>query len=118
MSYTNLGPLTTAFTPPSHCAADLYYAFALQSTLTATAFRGFDCSNATDGRLTVDKPCYPGSTVASFLVGGGYYSPGLVCPLGYTTACSSTVGLRGPKDFFFEVPEQASADTVIGCCPV
>ncbi|KAH7383896.1 hypothetical protein BKA66DRAFT_463009 [Pyrenochaeta sp. MPI-SDFR-AT-0127] len=80
-------PLTTTFTPPAGCTSDVwdgegYYILGgtRHSTCMPTAF----------------KP----DAEPSF-----FYSPGLYCPAGYSTACSSSTAIG------------SETETVITCCP-
>ncbi|KAH6693692.1 hypothetical protein F5X68DRAFT_273224 [Plectosphaerella plurivora] len=88
---TVLGPLTTVWVPPTTCTAIL--------PLCATCdvgFQGQMCESRDDGlgHARDNTGCWPPvlSKVASpnppFL-GWGFYSPGLECPTGYTSACTA-----------------------------
>lgn len=46
--------------------------------------------------------------------GWGFYSPGLVCPHGYTSACTATAGGDAQWPVQFEMLE---GETAVGCCP-
>ncbi|KAM3501722.1 hypothetical protein MY10362_005339 [Beauveria mimosiformis] len=48
------------------------------------------------------------------MLGWGFYSPGLVCPDGYTTACTAIFGQRA--DWSTQFPLVAG-ETAVGCCP-
>ncbi|TPX16604.1 uncharacterized protein E0L32_012413, partial [Thyridium curvatum] len=115
-SRVNLGPLTTTFTPPASCS---------------TAVLG--CTSCTDGWLAQScgvntynsqgvrdaAACWPpprADTVETGVAfnGWGFYSPGLHCPVGYTTACSATAGVGG--GFMFQFP-LVPGETAYGCCP-
>ncbi|CAI6333947.1 unnamed protein product [Periconia digitata] len=122
----NLGPLTTAFAFPSHCSR-----VAVSGTL---AVRGQTC-RVRDAKPTAedDTGCWPRATAypsaaasASSLQGLGFYSPGVMCPQGYATACSAAIATPGappPKvtgapvpQFGFQFPLVAG-ETAVGCCP-
>lgn len=45
---------------------------------------------------------------------GGFYSPGLYCPSGYTGVCSATAG--GSSDWPVEY-SMLQGETALGCCP-
>ena len=126
-----LGPLTTTFTPLPGCTTlfvspdQPYY-----------LYQGQTC---TDSETFVDDPqCWPTpetlrsrSIAAENLSGRGFYSPGLVCPAGFTSACrltgtyhqafptateSSTWRTAFDPNFQFQfglLPEE----TAVGCCP-
>ena len=107
----NLGPLTTVFTPPSRCTANLGQS------------QGQTCILSGGVATSVDDPsCWPSVTItpaptAQPLQGWGYYSPGLECPSDYFTACL----YDGDSDFAnywtFQFPPQPS-ETAVGCCPL
>lgn len=115
----NLGPLTTTWTPPASC-----------STPTWLCIEN-DCRNVWQGQMCVsggiqdDYRCWPlTSEGAKFplsyppLLGWGFYSPGVVCPAGYTSACSATVGdddLGSTTGFAFQFA-LTRGETAIGCC--
>lgn len=90
--FTNLGPLTTTYEPPASCTTattDRIY-FANAKTL-GIGYGSARC----DGPETVGK-CYPsGATYDSLLSSRAtyhdqgllrYFSPGVACPKGWTTA--------------------------------
>ncbi|KAI0539491.1 hypothetical protein GGR58DRAFT_234794 [Xylaria digitata] len=89
---TNIGPLTTTFTP---IGPDCSSTFAARkgSSLWAQYGVGGDASSACLPSNFNDSEDY-------------YYSPG-ICPLGYTSACSSRVFL----------PSRSTSETVVTCCP-
>ncbi|POS79232.1 hypothetical protein DHEL01_v202390 [Diaporthe helianthi] len=111
---TILGPLTTTFTQPPECK-------------TAVAQVG---GNALFGRLAevcgaetgaVDTACWPTTSAgvsgpSTESPGWGFYSPGIACPAGHTSACSATGGLLGPKDWSLQYTLSAR-ETAVGCCP-
>lgn len=95
---TNLGPLTTAFTPPSTC----FYTTAFPATVGL-----FDVTGAGLGFAqtqleivsNVATACYP-SGYGGYGDSSHYFSPG-ICPSGYSTGIPSTV----------------SEETQALCCP-
>ena len=100
---TVLGPLTTVFYPPDHCF-----------TVPPNGYAAQTCS--TDGTAYWDPSCFPPATTTPFPTNAdagadGYYSPGLICPTGYTTACANT----GSDPFSFAYPTRPG-ETVVGCC--
>lgn len=116
MAFTNynraiLGPLTTTFTPPPPCTI----AVGLCSTCDV-AWWGQTCAPKT---VQDDPNCWPTTTAAApepsqMLYGWGFYSPGLVCPAGYTSACTAIAGqTSGWKVQYLMQP----AETFVGCCP-
>ncbi|GAB1316491.1 Osmotin, thaumatin-like protein (Fragment) [Madurella fahalii] len=116
MAHTNqrrivLGPLTTTFTPPAPCSV----AVGLCETCDV-AWWGQTCAPRT---VQDDPSCWPAPTVGAvspeqMLLGWGFYSPGVICPAGYTSACTAVAGqTTGWKHQFVMEPEE----TFIGCCP-
>jgi hypothetical protein len=75
-----LNPLTAQFTPPSDCTG-IYESYVYL--------------------VGQDTTCVPPSFGISST---SYYSPGLICPSGYSTACHDTTGV--------------SSITTVTCCPV
>ncbi|EPE09148.1 p63 related protein [Ophiostoma piceae UAMH 11346] len=113
----NLGPLTTTATLPESCTANYegYY---------NTIYRGQTCtSEKTErSRFQDDPSCWPDRSGYAVveptnppLLGWGFYSPGLICPTGFVTACEQTGG-GGSNNYFFQFPP-ASSETAYGCCP-
>ncbi|KAJ6781794.1 hypothetical protein PWT90_08927 [Aphanocladium album] len=65
-----------------------------------------------------DVNCWPPRTTgvppAPTPIGGwGFYSPGVVCPTGYTAACTGTYGERPEFDFQYTLYNEERA---FGCC--
>lgn len=112
-STTILGPLTTTWTPPPACTIPV----AQCSNCTI----GYQAQTCYSGAEKQDEPtCWPPQTSGAVtrappLMGWGLYSPGLVCPSGYATACSYD-GRKQTGNFNFLFRPQAS-ETAIGCCP-
>ncbi|KAF2233887.1 hypothetical protein EV356DRAFT_533421 [Viridothelium virens] len=111
----NIGPLTTTFTPAASCSS--LYAFMSSSTL--VALQAVSCQGT---NLIDDTSCWPPSATSIPHVdleqGYGLYSPGYVCPIGYTTACTQNAGISAGdwKYFQFQYPP-LSTESVFGCCP-
>ncbi|KAL1835414.1 hypothetical protein VTJ49DRAFT_6776 [Mycothermus thermophilus] len=119
---TNLGPLTTTFTPPPACTVAVgagpggVLAGADKKNV---ALLGQGCSS---GRAWDAISCWPETSQDAEaakrapLKGWGFYSPGLHCPVGYATACSATGGADGetgwPVQFVL-----GAGETAVGCCP-
>jgi hypothetical protein len=113
---TNLGPLTEAFTYPASCNAVV-----LQCATCNDGWQAQKCGTNTRNPDGVqDAPdCWPPRQGDAFptsvaLNGWGFYSPGVQCPIGYTTACRATGSVAGGFPFEFEV---LRSETAIGCCP-
>ncbi|KAG7287232.1 hypothetical protein NEMBOFW57_006738 [Staphylotrichum longicolle] len=106
-----LGPLTTVFTPPAPCNI----AIGLCATCDV-AWWGQTCGPKT---VHDDQSCWPATTTGVPdpglpLYGWGFYSPGLNCPAGYTSACSATAGSTSNWKVQFKMEAE---ETFIGCCP-
>lgn len=129
-----LGPLTTTFTAPTRCSQAYWLS---DSSRVYNPTLGQICTTV-DGEIdySQDSSCLPpvASTILASLVGPseviyttydykGYYSPGIVCPAGYTTACAAQAGADGIQSALsnfqsFGFVHSATADeTVAGCCP-
>ncbi|ETS87022.1 hypothetical protein PFICI_00850 [Pestalotiopsis fici W106-1] len=109
----NLGPLTVPFEAPASCI----YNIAECDTCT----RGWRAQSCTfDGAYPVDdSACWPpratyAPTTQPGFNGWGFYSPGTLCPSGYTPSCTKTNGLDGGFPFQYDL---VSSETAIGCCP-
>ncbi|KAJ3578566.1 hypothetical protein NPX13_g1997 [Xylaria arbuscula] len=136
----NIGALTTVWTAPPSCTRQ----FELPNTdfgLEAGLVLGYDCSSTettqcytessvlgtdTSPKITNTSTicsletsyftvpasgCYPSNGPYDSL---GYYSPGLACPSGYTTACLSISGGSYDYQFDFTIKD---GETAAGCCP-
>ncbi|KAI0197024.1 hypothetical protein F4808DRAFT_299504 [Astrocystis sublimbata] len=69
--------------------------------------------------VTDNQNCWPPRATnvpptGNALNGWGVYSPGIVCPGGYTSAAAQTYG--GSSNFDFQYP-LTSGETALGCCP-
>ena len=116
-----IGPLTTTFTPPSHCSevglgrfADGYGVLSAWVAMVGVVSSG-------NNFPTNDDRCWPSATRISSqdAQGWGIYSPGLICPAGYTTACTSAPAIsnwRSSEGFEFMSPV-LPGETAAGCCP-
>ena len=135
-----LGPLTTTFRRLSSCT-HLYGEEAYLTSGTA-ASQAQHCATVSGwgnvgngvnaswtGVSTLDDvECWPPATVtsptqATSLDGRGFYSPGLVCPDGYTTACMEAMSDDGSQStitqgtsFAFQF-KPVAGETAVGCCP-
>lgn len=116
---TILGPLTTTYTASSSCSVAVEACQGCNIAWQAqSCFASSSGSSITDG-VEDNTDCWPPrssfvSTVAPPLDGWGFYSPGLVCPYGMTTACSATGGGSSDWAVQFGLLEQ---ETAVGCCP-
>ncbi|KAI1393701.1 uncharacterized protein F4822DRAFT_424164 [Hypoxylon trugodes] len=109
-----LGPLTTTWTPPPGCTVAI-------ASCSQCDF-GWLAQTCSNGSTVHDQPtCWPSRTAdaytpLSLILGAwGIYSPGVVCPHGYSTACTyNDLSQTGNFDFWFH---PGASETVVGCCP-
>lgn len=89
--------------------------------LTSSMLQAQTCIGGVEAALQIQDAtsCWP--PAASFsptptppFYGWGFYSPGLVCPSGYVSACTATAG--GSSGWNMEYAMQ-SGETAVGCCP-
>lgn len=111
---TILGPLTSTFTQPPQCTT----AAAEISGQTLLGQLAQVCG-AEGG--AIETSCWPptsgaGAGPATHTQGLGFYSPGISCPAGHTSACSATAGLFGKTEWPLQYTLSAS-ETAVGCCP-
>ena len=116
MAGTLLGPLTASIPLPDHCRFDLF-----TCSTCSLGFRGQQCSTAignSTGQPMDDTSCWPPAPEAVPallpLHGWGFYSPGLACPTGYTTACTARFGGRSEWSVQFTL---VPGEVAVGCCP-
>ena len=111
-----IGPLTATWTPPTDCN------YALVNCATCSeGFRGQKCSSSDGGLFRDAQTCWPPTNTKILIpeptqpfLGWGFYSPGLACPTGYTSACTALYGERPEWPIQFTLnPEE----TAVGCCP-
>ncbi|KAH9896269.1 hypothetical protein F4778DRAFT_745730 [Xylariomycetidae sp. FL2044] len=109
----NLGPLTTAaWDRPSSC--DYVYG----ATDLATR-GGMEYSCGTEGLFLANTKCWPPRTTVpdfgeSAFIANWIYSPGIMCPTGYTAVVSATQGGGSDFNFLFSLEP---GETALGCCP-
>ncbi|KAK3297113.1 uncharacterized protein B0H64DRAFT_372513 [Chaetomium fimeti] len=114
-SGTWLGPLTTAWSIPDSCSLHVVGCETCDG-----AFRGQQCAIKDEKAAPMDNTsCWPpvrrgAGTPAAPFAGWGFYSPGLACPTGYTSACTAEYGRRQDWDLQFTLVE---GETAVGCCP-
>ena len=111
LSGTVLGPLTTAWSMPDACTV-----YVPACATCTKAYRGQQCKGTVAGSDGAD--CWPPVTVRetpkSNFFGWGFYSPGLACPTGYTSACTAQYGGRAEWEIQFTL---VPGETAVGCCP-
>ncbi|KAF1966488.1 hypothetical protein BU23DRAFT_544343, partial [Bimuria novae-zelandiae CBS 107.79] len=117
----NLGPLTTVFVPPPHCTR--------AALAGKEAALGQSCNPVDDKTATAadDTGCWPRATAypsvdKSSLAGLGFYSPGVMCPTGYVSACTAISTSKGQTAAAPQVTGKfqfplVAGETAIGCCP-
>lgn len=106
-----LGPLTTAWTVPDECKINVLGC--------ATCNVGWRAQTCVTGKASDHGGCWPpvtekAGTRRSPFLGRGFYSPGLVCPNGYRTACTAEHGGRSEWEVQFNL---VAGETAVGCCP-
>lgn len=114
---TLLGPLTTTFTQPPICSQVI-----AQCSTCTSAWQAQECfKDGPNFGIQDHTTCWPPlsgvASVISFgatLGGYGFFSPGLVCPHGYTSACSATAGGYSGWDVEYSLIHK---ETAVGCCP-
>lgn len=117
---TTLGPLTTTYTPPASCNVAVE-----QCSTCINAWAAQTCFASTTGSSinygVQDNPdCWPPRLDDSILTpvppfqGWGFYTPGVICPVGYTSACSATAG--GSSGWSVQY-SMTAGETAVGCCP-
>lgn len=121
VAVANLGPLTTTWTAPASCATDTggWYLTALDPD-SDRAFVGAKLSCESDGKSVTVDDCYPSNQVAAqqwSTQSGGlfnqYFSPGLHCPSGWTTAgtvVKASSGLTGASGVFTKSSNSTTRD--------
>ncbi|KAK4239279.1 hypothetical protein C8A03DRAFT_14300 [Achaetomium macrosporum] len=121
---TNLGPLTTTFTPPAACTVAVGAGRGGLAGLLGgggdndVAYLAQACSR---GKAVDATSCWPAKSKGAEekeppLHGWGFYYPGLHCPVGYATACSATGGSGGSSGWPVQF-KLRDGETAVGCCP-
>ncbi|KAK4246092.1 hypothetical protein C7999DRAFT_33488 [Corynascus novoguineensis] len=110
-SGTLLGPLTTVWSMPDSCSVHV--------RLCESCHEGFRGQQCVSGEPQDHTTCWPPTTRLSRppthpFVGWGFYSPGLECPSGYTTACTARYNGRPDWEIEFSL---IPGETAVGCCP-
>lgn len=127
-TWTNLGPLTTVFTPPASCNTPAATNLFIQGRTTWA----HDCS-WTPASDTPRSDCYPSYTAPTSLAAVGedslwlpgdqkfYYSPGYFCPAGWQTATTMTTPAPATLGIWDEAQRPLglldATGTQILCCP-
>ncbi|CAM1508923.1 Fc.00g026620.m01.CDS01 [Cosmosporella sp. VM-42] len=115
-----LGPLTEKWSQPASCS--IYFPRCTTCDYGWYAQRCtsvFGESTGQWGHFEDDPDCWPPRSQgvqdrSRPLDGWGYYSPGLECPVGYTTGCSATY--KGEQDWAIQFALRPG-ETAVGCCP-
>lgn len=113
-----LGPLTSTWTAPASCSVTVQQCQTCgQAWLGQTCFASTTASSTNYG-VEDNSNCWPPRSSASAktppLGGWGFYSPGLACPTGMTSACSATGGGSSGWAVQFSLLDK---ETAVGCCP-
>lgn len=112
-SRTIINSLTTTFTPPVTCTIPVIacptcnYGWAAQTCHTSVEDNTACWPSTSSGFLP--SPTQP-------LWGWGFYSPGLICPKGYTSACTATATATTLGTWTPQWVMDAG-ETAVGCCP-
>jgi hypothetical protein len=147
LGFLNNGPLTTTFTAPASCSTAGFVTDIAYASDPSDWFVGADCTSTQPVDCTPPGPVIT-SLAAAWAAGNPaadqlvpYYSPGLVCPAGWTTAGAATkvnptsttisgaafnvnvsaIDTGGP--FFFDPWTDAflslldPSETAVACCP-
>lgn len=106
-----LGSLTTTFTAPATCNQVMLCSL--------DAGRGWQGQRCEATEILDATECWPTTTTDAsapghYFGGWGFYSPGLYCPAGYTSACSAVNGVSTGWPMQFPMEE---GETAVGCCP-
>ena len=125
--WSNLGPLTTPFTPPPRCKTDPAREGLVVFSITSGSMTAlsYDCGQANNYLIQYPE-CYPSSSGVSVLQTAsrfyaGYWSPGLVCPSGWSTGYSWTypahysASLGVVNNLLIGNPNMPA--TIAKCCP-
>lgn len=124
----SLGPLTTTFTPPDECLVfgvngDNTTIYGLENAQLCSSSWNYNASScwptvAPSVWASLSSSIYKNSGLHAFN-GLGFYSPGLLCPQGYTQACTALGNgpLASGSSFPFQQFPPAPGETAIGCCP-
>lgn len=106
---TNIGPLTTSFAPAPDCD---YKCFGPSTTAlvdTLCSIYSSDCSS-------IRRSCVPDGSGS--WVPGGFYSPGMICPNGWTTATTIEYDPSNLENSLLEPATLISdGETADLCCP-
>ncbi|KAJ3485486.1 hypothetical protein NLG97_g6804 [Lecanicillium saksenae] len=128
---TNLGPLTATFSGPSSCSV-LDGSFTKDGGALNGAL-GYSCRARGNGQIFGPDPsCFP-SSLASYINAGdqwlstiAVYSPGNICPNGFSSACTMTRSANDRPPTTAGILQTANramfnileiGETAIGCCP-
>ncbi|RAK81766.1 uncharacterized protein BO72DRAFT_524181 [Aspergillus fijiensis CBS 313.89] len=122
---TNLGPLTTTFTPTPQCFQPIHSGSRISDSYPYAYVYGKHCTTAMYGDalapLIQDDPsCLPSAIPPG--TPSPFYSPGNVCPQGFTTACHMTRGMELSSDLadptMWEMWKVLQfGETAYKCCP-
>ncbi|KAJ5622060.1 hypothetical protein N7528_005292 [Penicillium herquei] len=120
---SNLGPLTTVFTPPSECFTEQWVQQG-NASYAGTLMWGWDCNTSGAGEASI---CYQSSQYDAILswkksdTGNLNYvfSPGYVCPSGWEVLLASTYGQTADTDYDIGAASvtMVPGDILTACCP-
>ncbi|KAK7568751.1 hypothetical protein BKA81DRAFT_382553 [Phyllosticta paracitricarpa] len=128
-----LGALTTIFTPPPDCQIGYRSALLIDGIKLSGDYSTFStptyvtiaqlakkCSNGLQGDAVSCWPSASSTPYADDVRAWGFFSPGLFCPVGYSTACASVASANPYSTFPIHAFDfyARGGDTVAGCCPL
>jgi hypothetical protein len=112
MLRTNLGPLTTTFSAPAACSTPV--GLGDNDTLVWAAQTCGITGGPSDTTACWPKATNGAPSPKPPFLGWGFYSPGRICPAGYTSACSATALENYGWDVQYAL---RGGETAVGCCP-
>lgn len=134
-SRSDLGPLTTIFTPPADCTGFQIIGYSEAGLNVAASFYCYTSSplNGPDPlRTSIIESCYPEGYASYYNTYWneydkwskiGVYSPASICPSGYTVACQQARSTGQQNPFNDNAAETIwdmlrDGESAAGCCPM
>ncbi|RMJ20938.1 hypothetical protein PHISP_08191 [Aspergillus sp. HF37] len=139
---TNLGPLTTTFTPPPSCVQSNARTMFGPSAPNVLPYGHISCDNINDNRECLPSPSKVATeTAPPYTQTVDYFSPGIFCPAGWTTVGTAampvsggptatpevsgafkfnkdgSVGYIGHRDHVLLADALVPGETAVECCP-
>lgn len=129
VTWTNLGPLTTRFRPPSTCSPIPPGALAIQDNRDPSGgilWAQCDIINSRGRTLLPWRDCEPSGpafaalrtiTTSDYRPYRSFYSPGILCPSGYFTADAFVLDAANVTTATIDAAALRIIGTHISCCP-